>query len=77
MMKRLLVLGAILAWSGSALAQQAQPDPQVAIYRQLLDEANNRFVQQTLRVQELQKEKDDLAAKAKGASAAPSPAPKQ
>jgi hypothetical protein len=84
MMKQTILIAALCALATSALAQQqpiaGQPpgDPQVAVYRQLLDNANAQLAQSIAAAQgQIAKLQSELAAeKAKNApSAAPTPSP--
>jgi hypothetical protein len=67
-MKKLIF--AFLLFVTPASAQQAPPDPQVQMYRQLLDNANSQLVgvavqlqQAQAKIQELEKQLNDTKAK--------------
>ena len=69
-MKRIVLVGALCAMATSALAQQTPPaDPQVAVYRQLLDNANAQLAQSIAAAQGqiAQLQKELAAEKAKNA----------
>jgi Skp family chaperone for outer membrane proteins len=70
-LKRTILFGALCVLATSALAQQQQPpvDPQVAVYRQLLDNANAQLAQSvaTMQGQIAQLQRELAAEKAKSA----------
>ena len=77
-MKRLLISAALIAFSAPCFAQTPPPvDPQVAVYRQLLDNANAQLAayvaQSQSQISALQK---DLAAKNAPTKTVPALAPK-
>jgi hypothetical protein len=63
-MKRIFSVALMLGISGVAHAQQP-PNPQVAIYSQLLTEANSRLAAAGAQEQVLMKQRDDALAEVK------------
>jgi phage shock protein A len=73
-MKKLALIGVALMLAAPAFAQQQQPDPAAAVYKQLLSEANDRVaalapIAATLdaKVKELTKALEEEKAKTKPA----------
>lgn len=58
-MRKLIIASALLA-SSSAIAQQAQEQPALATYRELLAEANGRIVALSAQLANVSKQNEDV-----------------
>lgn len=70
-MSAMRYIAILVLLAAPAFAQQAPPDPAAAMWRQLLDEANGRFVGAAAQVQSLAKQVEDLKKEAEAAKGKP------